>query len=72
MSENQEAWQIWNEIKTQWRAGPAGVIGIDYRMINRACHETGIFFTRALKLKIMACESEVLKCLHKQQKSKVA
>jgi len=64
--ENQDAWRIWNEIQTQWRAGAAGVIGLDYKTIKTACIETGIKYTRALKLKIMACEGQVLKCLSRQ------
>ena len=70
MPENYTAWLIWNEIRTQWRSGPSGIIGLDYRTIKTACSETGIIFTRALKLKIMACEGYLLKCLNKLHTSK--
>ena len=30
MAENVDAWELWLNIHTQWRAGPAGAIGLDY------------------------------------------
>ena len=59
--ENFEAWELWKEIETQWRAGPVGVIGLDYREVRERARELDIDLSPALWKKIKALEALILK-----------
>jgi hypothetical protein len=60
MPENDEAWRLYQEVKTQWRAGGSGFIGLDYPEVRRGAREIGLSWTIGLKRKIQALEWEVL------------
>lgn len=57
---NQDAWMIWQAIKTQWRAGGMGVVGLDYSEVRYAAKEFGIEYSTRTRQKIMALEREIL------------
>ncbi|MBT6217858.1 MAG: hypothetical protein HOI42_13975 [Candidatus Marinimicrobia bacterium] len=57
---NFDAWNIFQEIKTQLRAGPAGVIGLDYKEMRQAIGDQGLYRSRGLEQKIKALERELL------------
>lgn len=59
---NMEAWQVWDDIKTQMRVGGTGVIGLDYREMRQAIRDHGFHRSRGLELKIKALEWEKIKC----------
>lgn len=56
MPVNEEAWAMWQEVRTQWRAGPAGLIGLDYAEVRKAFEDFGIDYTRRNKRKMMLME----------------
>jgi hypothetical protein len=56
MEVNADAWNIYQEIKTQFRAGPMGLIGLDYREMRQAIRDHGLSRSRGLEQKIKALE----------------
>lgn len=60
--------EIWQDVKTQWRAGPAGVIGLDYAEVRQAFNEFGIEYTRRNKCKIMLMERIYLENVYARDK----
>lgn len=58
---NQDAWLIWQDVKTQWRAGGMGLIGLDYSEVRHAAADLEIEYTRRNQQKIRAMEREILK-----------
>lgn len=56
MPENEEAWELWVAVHTQWRAGPAGVIGLDYPAVYQEAALMGIDLSPGLRSKIKALE----------------
>jgi endonuclease III len=42
------------------RAGPAGVIGLDYQEMRQAIEDLGLYRSRSLEQKIKALERELL------------
>lgn len=51
-----EAMEVWAEVQTQWRAGPAGIIGLDYAEARSAADEIGVEWCICLKRKLQAME----------------
>lgn len=51
---------VWQEVKTQWRAGPAGIIGLDYHEVRQAVKELGLDWTRRLKRKVQTIERVII------------
>lgn len=58
---NWDAWLIWQDVQTQWRAGGMGLIGLDYSEVRQSAKDLGIEYTMANKRKIQALERECLK-----------
>lgn len=56
MPENNDAWELWLNIHTQWRAGPAGAIGLDYPAVYQEASLMGIDLSPGLRAKIRALE----------------
>jgi len=46
---------------TQWRCGPAGILGLDYPAAFRIAELHGIPVTPQLHIRLMALEAEALK-----------
>ncbi|MCP3943225.1 MAG: DUF1799 domain-containing protein [Desulfobacteraceae bacterium] len=61
---NFDAWAIWREIKTQWRAGGMGIIGLDYKEARQAARELGIKYSPRMRKKIQAMERTVLESVN--------
>jgi len=59
---------VFSEIKTQFRAGPAGIIGLDYKEMRQAIKDFGLYRSRSLEQKIKALEDE--KLIHVNKRSK--
>lgn len=51
---------VYNDIRTQWRAGGMGLVGLDYKEVRQACRELDVPYTRGLKRKIQVLEQGVL------------
>jgi hypothetical protein len=60
MDENIEAWALWIEVQTQWRAGAMGVIGLDYHAVYREAERLAIDLSAGLMKKIKRLERSVL------------
>jgi hypothetical protein len=56
MLENAEAWELWLVVHTQWRAGPVGVIGLDYPAIYQEAVLMEIDLSPGMRAKIRALE----------------
>lgn len=56
MPENREAWAIWQEVKTQWRASGMGIIGLVYSEVRQAATELGIEYSPGMRRKIKVLE----------------
>ena len=69
MPENYDAWQLWLEVQTQWRAGPMGLIGLDYQVVYKEAERCGIPLTNCTMKKIKRLESETLKAINSDAKS---
>lgn len=54
--ENVEAVELWADVQTQWRAGPFGLIGLDYSEVRSAATELDIEWCLCIKRKIQAME----------------
>jgi len=39
---NEEIWELWLALQTQWRAGAAGLIGLDYPAVPVAARALGV------------------------------
>ena len=61
MPENQEAWLLWQDVKTQLRVGGMGVVGLDYAEVRQSAMELDIQWARGIKRKMQAIEYELLK-----------
>ena len=61
MPENTEAWELWQAVSTQWRAGGMGLIGLDYPAVEMVAGKLDIEFDATTMKKIAAIEREVLK-----------
>jgi hypothetical protein len=62
---NLETWELWQEVKTQWRAGGAGIIGLDYKAVYQEADRLEIDLSPGTFSKIKALESFTLKMVHK-------
>ncbi len=60
MEENSEAWELWLEVNTQWRAGGMGIVGLDYPAVYREAERLEIEVSNCTMLKIKALERHVL------------
>ncbi|HCY86665.1 MAG TPA: hypothetical protein DHV36_16150 [Desulfobacteraceae bacterium] len=60
MSENEDVWAVWHEVRTQWRGGAMGVIGLDYAEVREAFRELEIPYSRRNKRKIQTIERVIL------------
>jgi hypothetical protein len=61
MPENQDAWELWIAIQTQWRVGGMGVVGLDYAEIRRWAEDLEIDLSPCMWSKIKSLEIYTLK-----------
>jgi len=66
MPENVEAFELWEETNTQWRAGGMGIIGLDYGEVRIWARELDIDLSQCMWRKIKTLEA---KALDKQYKT---
>lgn len=60
MPGNQEAWFLWMNAKTQWRAGGLGVVGLDLPAVRMVAGMLGIRWSLGLMRKVQALERHEL------------
>ena len=65
--ENVPAWIWWQAVATQWRAGPAGAIGLDYLAAFRVAKIIGVEVHPANLMRLQALERAELNRVRKQQ-----
>lgn len=56
--------ELWLAVRTQWRAGGMGVIGLDYAEVRRWARDMGVVMTAAVWGKIKALERCELEAAH--------
>ena len=61
MDENIDAWDLWIEIRTQWRSTGMGIVGLDYRTVYAEAERLGIDLSVCTMKKIKALEASILK-----------
>jgi len=64
MTQNQEAWELWGEIQTQWRAGALGIIGLDYNAVYAEAARLEIELSRCTMNKVKALERWTLRMMN--------
>ena len=64
-TENEEVWEIWQDVKTQWRGSGMGIIGLDYAEVRRAAKDLGIKYGTRNKRKIKVIERIILDSVNK-------
>ncbi|GAB6270515.1 MAG: hypothetical protein STSR0003_03550 [Smithella sp.] len=67
MPENEDAWDLWTNVLTQWRVGPNGVIGLDYNAAAMIAGVIEIEFDKVVLRKLRVLEQSVLKGIHDKQ-----
>ncbi|WP_369688322.1 DUF1799 domain-containing protein [Desulfatitalea tepidiphila] len=60
LPENQDALELWLAVQTQWRAGPMGVIGLDYNVLYQEAIRLGIDLSPGVMKKIRTLEAATL------------
>ena len=60
MKQNADAWELWLEVQTQWRAGGMGIIGLDYNALYAEAGRLDIDLSIAMMRKIKCLERIVL------------
>ena len=56
MDENQDAWDLWIEVRTQWRGAGMGIVGLDYNTVYAEAERLGIDLSVCTMRKIKAME----------------
>ncbi|MBI9092199.1 MAG: hypothetical protein JEZ12_23550 [Desulfobacterium sp.] len=51
---------LWQDIRTQLRAGGMGIIGLDYAEARQGARDLNLTWSRGLKRKMQAMERELL------------
>jgi len=54
LPENEDAWELWTNVLTQWRVGPNGVIGLDYNAAAMIAGVIEIEFDKVILRKLRA------------------
>jgi hypothetical protein len=54
--ENEDAWDLWQAVNTQWRASGFGLVGLDYPAVWQTAEILEIEVTKPLFKKIQALE----------------
>lgn len=67
LRENEDAWDLWTNVLTQWRVGPNGVIGLDYNAAAMIAGVIEIEFDKVVLRKLRVLEQSVLKGIHDKQ-----
>ena len=57
---NEDAWALWLAVRTQWRGGGMGVIGLDYAEVRWWASELEVDLSPAMWRKIRALEAHEL------------
>lgn len=55
MDENIDAWELWIEVRTQWRGAGMGIVGLDYNALYREAER--------LEIELSPCNMKKIKCL---------
>lgn len=67
LTENIDAWELWNACATQWRASAFGPLGLDYSIVFKMAEFLEITIDNDMMQKIKALEYAYLKnCLPKE------
>ena len=61
LPENEDAFDLWSAVKTQWRASAAGLVGLVYGEVRAAARRLEITLSPCTERKIRALEADVLK-----------
>lgn len=56
MEENRQAWRLWNAVKTQWRTGVGGIVGLDYTALKMVAKMLDIKMNPCMLIKISELE----------------
>jgi hypothetical protein len=72
LPENEDVWELWVSVLTQWRSGPNGVIGLDYSTVAMIAEVTEITFDKVTLRKLRVLEGCVLQGIYGKQKGQAA
>lgn len=66
-SQNEEAWELWQAVQTQWRGAGLGIIGLDYLAVQQEADRMEIKLDRCTMSKIRALEKDTLQRLFNRE-----
>ena len=70
MAQNEDALELWAAVRTQWRAGSMGVIGLDYRVLYLEAERLEINLSNCMMKKIKVLEKSVLESMAESSKKR--
>lgn len=68
LPENEEAFDLWMEVRTQFRGAGFSIIGLDYQAVRDEAEDMGLSFSGSLKRKIKALERHTVESQGKNRK----
>jgi hypothetical protein len=71
MEQNEEAWELWSEVKTQWRASGFSILGLAYPSLYLEAERLQIKLTPRTMRKIKALEAACLREARKKPPEEV-
>jgi len=63
MAENEDAWELWLGVATQWRSAGFSILGLDYPCLYQEAARLGIELTTRTMRKIKALEAICLESI---------
>lgn len=64
--ENYAAWELWIGVKTQWRMGMSGAVGLDYTALSFVAKTLDVEVLPSVLHKIRTLEAYMLKKMHEK------
>jgi hypothetical protein len=68
--ENQDAWDLWLEVETQWRMSFSGRVGLDYTVLYQEADRMGIDMEGSTRRKVQYLERLELSRQHEKKDDK--
>jgi hypothetical protein len=70
LAENVDAWDLWENVQSQWRASGFGLIGLDYLAVRMVAELIGIKMDEGILQKLQLLEALTLNKLAEESEAK--
>lgn len=71
MEENEDVWDLWLAVQTQWRGAGLGIVGLDYGTVYRVAESMGIEMSPCNLKKIGALERAELEKMNRKENTTI-